>query len=480
MNFSKLTWQEKALWIAFALYSILVMYGVVNHEAWRDEAQSYLTVRDNSLSGLFAGLPAEGHPPLWYLVIFPFVKLGFPYFFQNWIAAAFVIAGTYLLMFRSNAPWILKLLAPFNYYFLYEYTVFARSYCLIIFLLGAIISLYPRRFEKPLLFALCVGGLFNTHMLMFAFAASLTGIYLLDAVLLKKMQGKVIAAFALMCAMGLYLIPYIVMRDSANIFDAELIDHTKEMFLTISFGLLLNMNIEIASLLFAALLIPLVFRTKPMLLLLGGIAGIMYILGYKFIGGVRHCGLFLTVIITVYAIADNYKDDSLNLKTKWADLLKYGTWVLAGIFIIQLPYTLDKYTADIQRDYSDSKNVAEYIKDNHLENYVLAGYPAAYTCTILPYMDKEKRIYYPEFNEFRSHYINDSFYLKRTWALSDEYYVKNIYDRFSNKADSVLIIFNRPIKPEVAKYLDLVYYTQEPTIFQYEMFCLYKFKKNAQ
>lgn len=480
MNFSKLTWQEKTLWVVFGLYAILVAYGVTVHEPWRDEAQSYLMVRDNSLAALFKGLPAEGHPPLWYLTIFPFVKMGLPYMVQNWISAALVIVGMYLLLFRSNAPWILKVLIPFNYFFFYEYSVFARSYCTIVFLTSAIIALYPKRFDKPILFALCVAGLFNTHMLMFAFAASLTGIYLLDAIQYKKLQGKVVAAFAIMCAFGLYLIPYIVMRDSANIFDAELIDHSKEMFLTVSFGLLLNMNTDLGTILLTALLIPLATRTKSLLMVLGGLAGILYILGYKFIGGVRHCGLLLTVIYVGYALAGFYNDDPWNIKTKWPQLIKYGTWILAGIVVLQLQYTGTKYMMDVERDYSDSRNVADFIKSHNMQGYILTGYPAAYACTILPYLDKDKKMFYPEFGQFRTHYVNDSFYLKKTWALPDEYYIKTIHDKFSGQLDNVLILFNRPIKQELAQQLDLIYYTQEPTIFEYEMFCLYKFKKGTK
>lgn len=466
--------QSTLLWVVFIVYSLLILYGVVHHESWRDEAQSYLAVRDNTLTSLFNFLPSEGHPPLWYLIIMPFVKAGLPYVTQNYIAAALAIGGIYLLMFRSSASLPLKLAIPFNYYFLYEFSVFARSYSLILFLVCAIISLYPKRFERPLLFALCVAGLFNTHMLIFAFAAGITGLYLWDALQYKKVNGKVLATFTLMCISGLYLIPFLVMKGSANIFDNQIIDHTKEMLVTVSFGLLLNENTDWGMLLLIGLLIPLCTRTKPLLLVAAGLTGIFYILGYKFIGGIRHCGLLLTVVFAAYAIADNYANDKWNIKTKWPQLATYDNWLLAVIVLLQLSYTSAHYIDDIDRDYSDAKNAAEAIKHSNLRNTVIAAYPAAYTCAIIPYLDKDRKFYSLESQQFKSYYVNDSFYVK---TLPDSTIVKRALDKFGNSDKDLILICNYPLKADLVKNFDMLYYSADQTIFIQEMFCVYKLKK---
>ncbi len=475
LNTGKQGWQQQLLWGSFILYAILVLAGVAHHEPWRDEAQSFLAARDNNISSLFKFLPTEGHPPLWYLLIMPFIKMGLPYEFQNWLTGIIVIASIYILIFKSETPFLIKVLIPFNYFFLYEFAVFARNYCLVMFFISAIISLYPKRFDKPILFALAVAGLFNSHMLAFTLAGSITAVYLLDAVLSKRLSPKIIAAFCIMCLSGLYLIPLLVFKDSADLFDRLAMDHMSEMLGSISFGLLINDNQELGLLLFIALAIPFITRTKPMLILIGAVAGILYILGYKIQGSIRHSGVFFTAIFFCYAIADQYRNDNWNFKTKWNDLLKYGTWILVAVIVFQLSYTSDRYIDDINRDYSDAKNAARFL--SNYPNAIIAGYPAAYTCSVLPYLGNKQKIYSSETNDFRSYYINDSFYYHH---LTDEEYVTRVKTRFPGQLNNVILLCTHPLNPQVSQGLDLLYYTPEATIFQYEMFCIYKFKKVAQ
>ncbi|MBS1772182.1 MAG: hypothetical protein JST82_04935 [Bacteroidetes bacterium] len=473
MEFSKLSWQEKCLWIAFGIYALLVLYGVTNHEPWRDEAQSYLAARDNSISGLFTFLPSEGHPPLWYLIIMPFVKMGLPYAFQNYLAAAFAIGGVFILLFRTSVPFVVKLLVPFSYFFLYEYAVFARDYCLIVFFVSAIIALYPQRFEKPWLFAGSVACLFNTQMLMFTLAVAIALLFIIDAMQQKKLNGQVLGSFALMCVAGLYLIPFIVMKSSANIFDADITDHTQEMLVTASFGLLINDNTDVGMLLLLGLLIPLVARPKALMVAVIGLSGIMYILGYKFVGGIRHCGLLFMVMIASYAIAEYYKDDKWNIK-KWTGVVQYGGWLLAGVALMQLSYTSEHYTDDIKLNYSDSKTVADIINKNTQGNAVLSAYPAAYACSIVPYLKKHTKTFYPESRRYGSFYINDSFYHK---TVPEEVFIKTTLDSLRNYNGDVFLVCNYPLKKETTEDFDLLYYTKETAIFNNEMFCVYKLKK---
>jgi hypothetical protein len=66
----------------FVIISIYVIYFLVSlgtlmeHVLWRDEAQAWLIARaSNSLPELVSNLRYEGHPILWYLVIWPFAHL---------------------------------------------------------------------------------------------------------------------------------------------------------------------------------------------------------------------------------------------------------------------------------------------------------------------------------------------------------------------------------------------------------------------
>ena len=65
--------------LIFTIYLTFTFIVMINHEAWSDEAQAWLLVRDLDFFSLLKQLAIEGHPSLWYLILFPFVKLGFPY-----------------------------------------------------------------------------------------------------------------------------------------------------------------------------------------------------------------------------------------------------------------------------------------------------------------------------------------------------------------------------------------------------------------
>ena len=114
------------LYALLAIYVLLVLWGISNHEQWRDEAQAWLIVRDTGFTELWSILRTEGHPPLWYLLIMPLVKTGMPYEMQNWLSAAIMTGAVYLLLFRTNLLLIIKILLPFSFFFLYEYAFFMQ------------------------------------------------------------------------------------------------------------------------------------------------------------------------------------------------------------------------------------------------------------------------------------------------------------------------------------------------------------------
>src|SRR5262249_31260920 len=151
-----------------------------------------------------------------------------------------MIGAVYILLFRTQLPFLIKLLLPFSYFFFFEYNLFARNYCLPPFFIAAIISLYGKRFEKPWLYALCVVGLFNTHVLLFTCALGLTLLFVIDAAQQKRWNKPTIGALALMCLGGFYLLPY--MASGTNIFTGEVTDVTENIKQAISYGVLADAN----------------------------------------------------------------------------------------------------------------------------------------------------------------------------------------------------------------------------------------------
>lgn len=151
-------------WGIFAAYSVLTLLGALNHEVWLDEAQAWVIVRDAPLSELPHILKAEGHPPLWYIILYPFVKLGFPPEFASLISWAFMAAGALVLLFKVELPLPLKSVILASSGFLYFNSVMLRVYCVIPLLLFLILWVYPKRRERAVLYGLLIALLANTHI----------------------------------------------------------------------------------------------------------------------------------------------------------------------------------------------------------------------------------------------------------------------------------------------------------------------------
>lgn len=170
----------KRLWYAgiFGAYTILTLIGALNHELWFDETQAWVIVRDCDLSGLFEMLRYEGHPPLWYLILLPFAKLGFSCEVIPLISWFFSVMTVLLILWKAPFGLGMKAAVIFSGGFLFFQSIIARVYCLIPFLLCLIAVLYPNRKKHPVLFGLLIGLLANTHV-CFCGLVGIFGIYML-------------------------------------------------------------------------------------------------------------------------------------------------------------------------------------------------------------------------------------------------------------------------------------------------------------
>lgn len=162
----------------FAVYAGVTLLGALHHEVWLDEAQAWVILRDTPFSGLPYRLHVEGHPPLWYLILYPFVKLGFPTDYVSVISWLFMVAGAWLLLFKVELPLPLKSVILASSGFLYVNSVMLRVYCLIPPLLFLILWAYPKRREHPALYGLLIALLANTHILVCGIVGML-GIFML-------------------------------------------------------------------------------------------------------------------------------------------------------------------------------------------------------------------------------------------------------------------------------------------------------------
>ena len=58
-------------WLMTALFMLIAGFTIFRHEMWRDEIQAWMIASDStSLPNLFHNLRYDGHPALWYLLLY--------------------------------------------------------------------------------------------------------------------------------------------------------------------------------------------------------------------------------------------------------------------------------------------------------------------------------------------------------------------------------------------------------------------------
>lgn len=468
----------KLLLPVFIIYAIGVIFGVINHESWADEGQAWLLVEGLDLRGLFGVLPSEGHPPLWYLVLFPFAKLGFPYATVKWVSGLLTIGAMYLLLFRTKVPVLLKLAVPFSYYFFYLYAIFGRSYCLIAFFVMALVALHPKRFEKPWLYALCIVAVFNTHMLFFTFTFGLMFLYLVEMIQYKLVSKQRIAALVFMAVGGLYLIPFFASNKLVQHFEKLTVDHTLNVKVALTYGLVLfNEYVGIGIILFLALMALLVTRTKVLYLFLCGISGIFYIMAFRYSHvQPRHYGIIVYVVVACYSFAHFYKEDKFNVLFKnGPDLTKYGYYLLSALLFLQVPVALINHRADTTAAYSGAKDAADFLMDNNLEHSILSPYYYWSAHGILPYLPKDVKFYDAQCQRYTRHYIFDECFMSsKKFTGADA--IRVTREKFKDRLKDVILIFNAKINLKYTDYLELIYETPTVPMYTSETFFMYRFK----
>ena len=161
----------------------LLLYFSQAHELWRDEVRALNIVLDSgSPLALMRGLHNEGHPVLWYAVLY----VGYSIFRTKavLVAASLLIAEAAVFVFAAYAPfprWQ-RVLFALGLFPLYEYSIVCRNYGLSMLFAFVFCALYPRRFERPLWFGAVIAMFANTTAFCAVIALAMAGLWALERV----------------------------------------------------------------------------------------------------------------------------------------------------------------------------------------------------------------------------------------------------------------------------------------------------------
>jgi hypothetical protein len=361
--------KRAVLWAVFVAYCAVVAFGAVVHEPWWDEAQAWLIARDAPLADLFLHhVPYEGHPPLWYLLLMIPAKLGLPYAALKIVAALIGAIGVYVLLFRvTTLPLVLRVLAPFTFYFAFQYTVVARSYVLLGATLWALAAIYEERAKRFPLFVLLLGILAGVSVHGFALALGFAGLFVLDAlrgrVVLTRRAIAPIAAFLVWAtALVVMLMPPDDVASKDDLFSPASPMRYVQLFHWIVpelFGAPLFITVP-------ALLVFIVWLARsgfvlPFLVLTAGVLGVSAIYYSQW-----HEGLFFFVMLFCAAIAFG------RAKDVWLTRIVVAMLVL--LFARHIQWTVLSVRYDATHEFTGSEEAAKYIERQRIDRQTLYAF----------------------------------------------------------------------------------------------------------
>jgi hypothetical protein len=476
------------LWAIWLVYLFLTGAGFVCHEPWRDEAQSWLLARDLDLWTLIRHMPYEGTPPLWHLVVFPFAQSGLPYFFQglvHWIIAGSAIG---LWLFHAPFPRAIKYLLPFSYFFLFEYSVVARSYGLLVLLLFAICAHYPRRHDQPWIHALLIALLAQTNIQSMGAAGALGLLFLWESTQERPLDRPHFFALVLMVLSGLsvilMLIPY-----PDQLYGGLTMNGIQQLTQALAKALVAHITLPSVltwvSLLFWTWWIVGILETpKSRLFFLISASWIAFILVFKHPGFTRHAGLFLVFFVGAWWISRLQSSPAPRIPQKPGPSLLERMFHKTGaspllptlFFLAFLGISIVSAVSVIRRDllhpYSGAREMARYLADHNLTQIHVAAYPYDRLISILPYL--------PDTVAYQAQRGVDGSFIKwdKTHVESSQRSLSDIEpeirDAFRNNP-SILLLTNRNLGNTLA-HAELLFATRPNPIVQDERFFLYRIK----
>ena len=467
-------------WALLAVFAMLLALVTWRHEMWRDELQAWLIARDSySLAELLRSLRYEGHPALWYLLLWIPSHISWNPVSMQVIHYVLALGLAWVILSARRLDARVRVLLVFSFFVFYQYGVIARNYGLAMLLLvGAarcVLAERPQRRLAVVLLALAM----NTHVLavpvaiavfvwMFFFAGDdrrRGGVW---RGAITVLRGREFQVASLVLAVGLgasYFTarpaPDLAALDSTHAsFGARLLDTVSiswQMFAPYLPSHVARLIAPLYAPSFAACafsfavfgLATLVLRTMRARVLFAACAMVECVALAATIGwpDVYHFGFVFTAFVIALLMDAGAGEDA---GEGWGLWRRAATGVLLAMLGMQVLSALGSSVLDILRPYSGAKEVSRWLKRNHLERNPLVLEPSEFTTAIVGYLEQPSA-YYPSCQCFGSYEIRNT--------RRDLGRMASRGDLKTARGDSplpVILIANERLKPTDAARLALV------------------------
>ena len=399
--------RNKFNFILLIIWLVVVLFSLVHHELWRDEAQAWCVVRDLNIADIFKEARIEGHPIFWYLVLLPFAKMGLPVISMQIAAMLSVFMAAAVFIFKSPFDKFQKTIIVLSAGMLYFLPVAARNYALIPPFLFLLAILYPKRSEKPYLYSILIILLSNTHLLMLGFC--LISAVLFSVEKLKDfLQSKDIKLLlpCMLLFMNFLILLLVFKGVQAENYAVKMYSPSAIGFLGIfagfaenySFPIFKNFTVLNSTIFYAA-----IFGSMSALIKSDKKTGLILFCSFSYFilmyakvwfGGVpqqKAYVLFLILIFCAWVVKrycnSRLLDISLNI-----------------LFIISFLLSPMAVFGDLSHNFSGGKQTAEYIKNNlnGEDTFITIGYPYIYS-SLSAYLP-DKKLYSLDLKQYVSYF----------------------------------------------------------------------------
>ncbi len=365
--------------VGFVLLAVVVVVNLAHHTLWGDELQAWGLVRSSSgLSDLLSRLRGEGHPALWYLLLWPLSKLTADPVVLKVVQATVTLGWLSLVWFRSPFQWWEKALLCFSYPLSYDYALMARSYGVGLLLLFSFLAFSKELEKRSRLGWLLLGLLANLHFFLALVSLALAALWLEE----KPERLRTMAPYLILLLLAGGTLAQTLIRGKGEATVLVLTFTNANLSNKIGvFGSafvpfrdlgwhhfdsrLPNFPAFFVALAVAGALFVLLKRQPPLLMAMGGLSAAMVAFFYFMTGGYSWHGAIFFVFLVV-----------LIWWARQRDLRLGPAWILTFLLVVNASGGLKAMVATYQRPLSNLETTAAWIEQEGLKDRFWIGYPA--------------------------------------------------------------------------------------------------------
>jgi hypothetical protein len=392
--------------IYFAVNLILVL----NHEAWRDEANPWQIAKALGLDNIYETLQVEPHPMLWFLILTPFAKLGLPYITTNIISLLIMSLSVFLLTRYAPFSKKTKIVIILSAAFFYFNPVISRNYCLVALGIVATAMAYKSRLQHPIRYALALALLCQSHFLALPMAAVLAITFMVEYFKSfgRKHVHKIIISLGIIGASVLASTPIIL----GNLGGHTLIVHTA-IYAGVDWLTELNVSlfgagVPIFEFAFISAAIYFYFRYPKQLIFLiisvgAWFATLIFVYKFNWLPIQKSSLILLFLIFSFWTISYDKPRRPAKLYKKLRKFEFFNAMkrvpviaVLVVPLALTIPNTIAAAIHDLTGDYGYSAQFTNYVNRNTPENSVIMvadSVSAGLAITFVPLLEGNRHIY---------------------------------------------------------------------------------------